>query len=279
MHVDYGKIFGGALRYAFSADKLLPMFTVYAVMVLSLVFVGSAALDASGTTEAFAVSLIGGIALFAVVFMALILVSIFLAIAYTHNAFHHAKGGHEKLSASYDYAKTKYLKTLGATVMTYVVAFAAGIMLFPLSIIGIFDDSIGLLIARIIIENAVNIAISLALLLYLPIIVLESKGLIDSLKESFGTFRKNAKAMLIYWLIWLVMFMILLIPAALIMIFGVNAIMPGAAGMQSLAAAVKAAMPLLALLAIALAAIVAYMQVFYMASVSYLYAQLRHTRR
>src|SRR3989338_5520907 len=244
MHVDYGKIFGGALRYAFSADKLLPMFTVYAVMVLSLVFVGSAALDASGTTEAFAVSLIGGIALFAVVFMALILVSIFLAIAYTHNAFHHAKGGHEKLSASYDYAKTKYLKTLGATVMTYVVAFAAGIMLFPLSIIGIFDDSIGLLIARIIIENAVNIAISLALLLYLPIIVLESKGLIDSLKESFGTFRKNAKAMLIYWLIWIVMAMILIVPLMLILVIATITLAPGVTDIQSLVTAVKAAMPM-----------------------------------
>ncbi|MBI4018740.1 MAG: hypothetical protein HY364_00620 [Candidatus Aenigmarchaeota archaeon] len=279
MGVDYGKIFGGALKYAFSVDKILPMFTLYAAMLLFILFMGSIILDSYGATTTFALSLIGSIVLFVPVFVAILLVSTFLVIAYIHNAFQHSKGRYEKLSASYHYAKTKYLKTLGAIVITYVVTFAASIVLYPLSIASIFDDSIGLLIARVIIENAVNIAISLALLLYLPIIVLESKGLIDSLKESFGTFRKNIKAIVIYSLIWIVMAMILIVPLMLIVLIAIITLAPGVTDIQSLVTTVKAAMHMFAFLMLVIAAIMAYIQVFYMASVSYLYAQLRHPRR
>ncbi|HLD83656.1 MAG TPA: hypothetical protein VI979_02265 [archaeon] len=279
MGVDYSKIFGGALRYAFSIDKLLPMFALYSAMLLSLVFAAGAMSNAVGTgTNAVALSLIGAFAVVGIIFLVILFAGIFLHIAYVHNAFRHAKGSKEKLSASYDYAKSKYLKALGAVAIVYAVSLAAGIALFPLSLILALDSSPAAAIAKFIIENGISVIVSMFLLLYYPIIVLESKGLIDSLKESFRTFMSNKKSVFLYLIIAGLIAGAIMAAIVALVIAGFLASVPDGTDMTSIIAALNTALPYFALLSLPVAALMAYMQVFYMASLTFLYAQLRGTK-
>ena len=63
-----------------------------------------------------------------------------------------------------------------------------------------------------------------------------------------------------------------------LVIAGFLASVPDGTDMTSIIAALNTALPYFALLSLPVAALMAYMQVFYMASLTFLYAQLRGTK-
>ena len=165
MEIDYGKIFGRAAAYSFSAHRLVPMLAINAAVLLAALMI----------TQSILVSVAGGslgalfsaIGIFVIILIITAIAAIFFVTAYIHDANDYWKGKNLDIYHSYRYARTKYLKMLGATIL-----------------VGIISAAISMAVGLPVINAAVGVIVGLVFMMYTPIIVLESRGLVDSMKES-----------------------------------------------------------------------------------------------
>ncbi|HLD83657.1 MAG TPA: hypothetical protein VI979_02270 [archaeon] len=257
MEIDYGKIFGKAAAYALSGHRLMPMFAINSAMLLSAFMLVQGIL-ASGSLGA----LFSAIGTFVIILIIIALASIFFVTAYVHDASDYWKGKDLDVSHSYRYAKNKYLKMLGATVLVGIVSSAISMM------------DVGLPIVNI----PFGIIIGLIFMMYTPIIVLESKGLINSMKESYSIFMHNKFDVLAYW--WLLsgiqmaIFLLSLIPLAIFAWPAITAAISGvpvAQAMQANAATISFGI-------LGMAAVMSYSTIFGIASLTFMYAYVKRVR-
>lgn len=280
MGVDFGAIYGKAFRYAFSANRLLPMFVINSVIWLTLLFSAQSIINAFATGDSYRAvfGLIGAMGIFFLLIIVLSFIGVFFTIAYIHNAFNFYKGKNEKLSASYGYAKSKYLKFLGGAIIAGVIVLAIAILFSAVgSTIILINYSAGFFY-RLVIENFATLFLTFIFMVYAPILALDSKGIVDSMKASYNTSMKNKGDVIIYWIllifIWIFFILITLIPLAIgALIVGIGASTGG------FMAAMQSNMLTLALLTLLFALIISYTEVFRIAAMTNLYAELKKGRR
>ncbi|MBI4018739.1 MAG: hypothetical protein HY364_00615 [Candidatus Aenigmarchaeota archaeon] len=260
MEIDYGKIFGRAAAYSFSAHRIVPMLAINAAMLLAALMI----------TQSILVSVAGGslgalfsaIGTFVIILIITTIAAIFFVTAYIHDANDYWKGKNLDIYHSYKYARSKYLKMLGATIL-----------------VGTISAAISMAVGLPFISIAVDIIVGLVFLMYTPIIVLESKGLIESMKESYGIFMRNKFDLFTYWWvltgIQLAIFAVSLIPLA---IFSWPAIAAAIGGIPA-AQAIQANATVISLGILAMSTMLSYATVFGISSLTFMYASLKRVKK
>jgi hypothetical protein len=265
MTVDFGKIFGKALRYSFSFDRMLPFFVIDLLIILSIIiFVDSIVnvipymgMDLTKLPLAVQGSMVGFVSIalgFIAIIVILSLISLFLSGVITDNA-RLAYGKKEKhITASFGIAKKKYWSILGATILVMIITWIANLVPF-----------IGWII---------TIVVSWLFLFIIQSVIIANKGAVDALKDSYNLFMKNTRGVLIFWLMFsiigILIILVALIPVGIIalpIIFSAKSL--------SIMTLLRSNMILVFVCGVILAAFLAYLSVFQEAARTFFYLNIK----
>lgn len=192
MAVDFGRIFGKALSYSLSFDKLLPFFALNALFFSFVVFSIDSLIDFLPYVEADLNSMpmaaklsLGGFVSVAFVFILLAfilaLAKIFLSTAVTENARLSYGKKDKPLAASFKTVKNRYFSVLVATLLV--------------SIIGMVASSVP------VIGWLLNFFVSLLFLFIIQSIIISNKDAPGSLRDSYKLFMQNKFNVILFWFI------------------------------------------------------------------------------
>ncbi len=265
MSTDFGKIFGKALRYAFSFDKMLPFFVIDLMIVVSiLVFLNSlinAALYFGGdfsslplAGQASVVSFLSTIFVFIIIIIVLAMIQLFFSGAIADNARLSYGKKEQHITSSFAAVKKRYWSIVGATVLTGLISFAVNIVPF-----------IGWLISFI---------VSWFFIFIVQAVIISNKGAVDALKDSYKLFMKNKLDVIVFWLllaiIGFLIFLIALVPITIVLL----PIIVSAKTLSAMAL-IKSSMPLILICGVILSAFLAYMNVFQEAARTFFYLNVK----
>lgn len=213
------KTIGEAFRFAISLKRMLPyiatMFVVYS-SILYLMLNAYNFLMAKGAASALLPSfglyaLFLNLLVFIVVIIAVALVTLWVNGAMTDQAAIYPKS--KKLSASFRYARSKYLTILFATILIGVVSFVVSLFVSFIPIIS------GIL------TNLASVVIGLIFFFIYPAIIIGKKSAVDSLKHSYNVFMKNRLEVFVVWLlaaaIALIVIVLFALPAIAWLLIGI----------------------------------------------------------
>jgi len=262
---DFGKIFGKALRYAFSFDRILPFFVVDLIIVVSiLVFLNSlvnAMLYFGGdfsslplVGQASVGSFFSTLLIFAIIIIVLVLVQLFFSGAIADNARLSYGKKEQHITSSFAAVKKRYWSILGATILTGLISSAVNIVPY-----------IGWIISFI---------VSWFFIFIVQAVIISNKGAVDALKDSYKLFMKNKLDVIVFWLLLAIIgfaiFLIALLPVGIIML----PIILSAKTLSAMAL-IKSSMPLILICGVIFAAFLAYMNVFQEAARTFFYLNVR----
>lgn len=204
--VNFGKIFGEAFRFGFSANRLLPFFIVN-VLILSLIFlfidsVAAILPQLVGSVPVAILSIIITAIPFVLGFGILFLIQLYFMAAITDNAKYYWTKKPKPLSSSYNIAYKKYISVLAAVILSSLIGVAVSLIPFA-----------GWLIA---------IIISWFFLFIVQFVVLTNTGAVDSLSRGYRLFMDSKLDVFLFWLltalIGIALFIVALIPLAVVAI-------------------------------------------------------------
>lgn len=261
MSADFGKIFGKALRYAFSFDRMLPFFVVDLMLIVSmLVFINSlvnamlyfggdfSSLPLAG--QASVGSFLSTLSVFIIIFIVLALVQLFLSGAIADNARLSYGKKEQHITSSFAIVKKRYWSIVGATILTGLISFAVNIIPY-----------IGWLISFI---------VPWFFIFIIQAVIISNKGAVDALKDSYKLFMKNKLDVIIFWLLLAIIgfaiFLIALLPIGIILL----PIILSAKTLSAMAL-IESSMPLILICCVIFSAFLAYMNVFQEAARTFFY--------
>ena len=201
--IDFGKVFGQAFSYTMSKDRLLPIFVLNLIGFLSILsgiikFIETENLIIS--QEALLSGMLNDFIIVGILIIGVGFLNLFFIITYSNNSFRYPNVD-KPLSTSYNYTKKNYLKILSEFILFFIIVFSLYVLI---SIV--FVSIIG----NINIILILSIILSIFLLLYVPITLLENKKIEECLKKSYNIFLKNKLNIIIFWIIFLLIKMFII---------------------------------------------------------------------
>ncbi|UCG95547.1 MAG: hypothetical protein JSV92_00665 [archaeon] len=188
--MDFGKIFGKALRYPFRLEFYLIFFIFNLAVTIPVMFIFPYSVSADISVAQLREMLIFMIPLWLISF----LVGIFLAAFFLDSANRYfPRSGYGKIKDSFNTAKKRYLPLLGTKILFFIVLglvmiVFGGAFLLPLLCLPFHP----LMLIPALILGATAVIIAAFLLFLSPVAcVLDKLGPVDSLKRSFNLVRVN----------------------------------------------------------------------------------------
>ncbi|MCK5022717.1 MAG: hypothetical protein KAS04_00955 [Candidatus Aenigmarchaeota archaeon] len=231
MSVDYGKIFGHALRYPLRKDVFTLMFVINLFFsVVSWIVTNATMGNVSAIDETMALSNIMNVIVFtipmAIIFFA---ISVFIMPIFVDNSRKFFKGKNENPTESISIAKERFIPLLLTMFLVMLILFACFSVIFiPIITATFLGQAIFAVFAGVlsIIGIVVVAYIMFMLILSSYICIIEKTGAQDSIKSSWRIVGKNKLNtfifIIIFTVIYIAIYLLMLVPSLGIMILQGN---------------------------------------------------------
>lgn len=244
MGVDFGKVFGFALRYPLRKDVFFLLFTVNLIFgLLSWFVTGYLVGDAIGLEGAAALNqLLSSLIYLAPITIVSIIVTIFLIPLYFHNSMEFYKGKGKPIFESLGVAKERFFPLLLTLIIMMLILLACFGSVIVFSILFMFlgiQAGIAFLAIGVIwflAGSVIGIIVFFMIFLAPVICVLEKAGPMDSIKKSWNIIMENKLNTFLFLIIFFFIYMlVILIGSSPGTIFAILAGQPQTLSLQSLA--------------------------------------------
>lgn len=201
MAPDFGKVFEKAFKFAFSANRMLPIFILgMALVVMITGFIAFMFIPAVMSM------ILSYVVIGFFMLLVLALIYIFYITALVDNAKKYWKGKNVSLFKSTGVAKDRYANVIVAILITTIITMA--LMFIPI---------IGFVFA---------IIVSWFFIFIIPIIVVWGDDAVSSIRTGYNLFMENKLTVFLYWLILNVIVLIIVLAALIIALGSLLASIP-----------------------------------------------------